>query len=83
MVSVDLHGLELSEAITEVYMTLQESRTDGDSFLEIVHGYHHGTILKSYFRSNKFIQAMRKEGYQLQPEKSTNPAVSSFTIEFI
>ncbi len=77
---IDLHGLELSEAIIEVHYTLEECKSDGDRLLEIVHGYNTGRVLKNYFLSQKFLKSVEKEGFRLTRQKSPNPGTTLFKI---
>ena len=76
----DLHGFELSEAIIEVFQALEECVVNEDKFLEIVHGYSRGTVLRNYFRSKRFLQSAAREGYKLRIVKSSNPGKSQFHI---
>jgi len=76
----DLHGFELSDAIIEVYHALEECAVNEDKLLEIVHGYYHGTVLRNYFRSKRFLQQTAREGYKLRNVKSSNPGKTQFLI---
>lgn len=76
----NVHGLELSEAITEVLLVLKECDLNKDPNLEIIHGYIHGQVLKNYFSSAKFLSDMRKQGYDLKRNPPVNPAKSKFQI---
>ena len=51
---IDLHGFYLKEAIIYVESKLEECIDRGVGGLRLIHGYHHGTILREYFRSEKF-----------------------------
>jgi len=76
----DLHGCELSEAIIEVFHALEECAVNEDKSLEIVHGYYHGTVLRNYFRSKRFLKETAREGYKLRVIKSPNPGKTKFLI---
>ena len=76
----DLHGFELSEAVIEVFHALEECAVNEDKFLEIVHGYSRGTVLRNYFRSKRFLQGAAREGYKLRIVKSPNPGKTQFHI---
>jgi len=76
----NVHGFELSEAITEVLLTLKECDLADVHNLEIIHGYTHGQVLKNYFSSAKFLTDMSKQGYHLKRIPPTNPAKSKFQI---
>lgn len=78
----DLHGCEQAEAYIEILQTLRECKEEKDNIIQIIHGFHKGTILKSYVQSQKFISQMKKEGFLLTRIKSTNPGISSFMIVF-
>jgi len=77
----DLHGRELSEAIIEVFHALEECAVNEDKSLEIVHGYYHGTVLRNYFRSKRFLQKASKEGYNIRINKSPNPGKTQYLIK--
>ena len=77
----DLHGCELSEAIIEVFHALEECTVNDDKSLEIVHGYYHGTVLRNYFRSKRFLQEAAKDGYNIRAVKSSNPGKTQFLIK--
>ena len=77
----DLHGCELSEAIIEVFHALEECAVNEDKLLEVVHGYYHGTVLRDYFRSKRFLQEAAREGYKLRFVKSPNPGKTQFLIK--
>lgn len=76
----NVHGFELSEAITEVLLTLKECELNHDLNIEIIHGYSHGQVLKNYFSSAKFLSDMTKQGYILKRILRTNPSKSKFQI---
>jgi len=76
----DLHGCELSEAKIEVLQALEECTVNEDKLLEIVHGYYHGTVLRNYFRSKRFLQEAEREGFKLRAVKSLNPGKTQFLI---
>ena len=76
----DVHGCELIEAMDEISLALEECKLTGDSHLEIVHGYKHGQVLKTYFQSAKFISQMAREGFKLKRLHSPDPAISTFKI---
>ena len=79
---IDLHGLELSEAIIEVYHALAECKMYGDNDLTLIHGYRHGRVLQSYFRSPRFLADTQRKGYTLRAVKSGSPATSKYQIIF-
>ena len=77
---IDLHGLELSEAIIEVDYALKECKSTGDLFLEVVHGFNTGRVLKNYFLSQKFLKSMEKEGFRLAKQPPPNPGTTLYKI---
>ena len=78
---IDLHGYYLAEAIEDVCWRASEAILSGDKVLEIVHGYHHGQVLKNHFRSNAFKQEMRRIGIQIQYQpNSSDEGCSVFTM---
>ena len=77
---IDVHGYELWEAIEEIVRALEECHIQGDSRIEIVHGYRKGQVLKNYIRSDGFLREIAREGYKLKRIKSENPGVSFFKL---
>jgi hypothetical protein len=65
MKQVDLHGRELDEALIEILDALRECVAQADSTIEIIHGFHHGTVIKSFLATPKFKDMLRKEGFVL------------------
>ena len=74
---LDLHGLELDEAIWEVRQALSICE---DTFLDLIHGHHHGTILLTYFRSPRFRAEMAKEGLVIQRMEVLNRGKTRFHL---
>lgn len=77
---IDIHGQELSEAVIEVLYGLKECDTHSDSRIDIIHGYHAGTVLKNYLRSPKFIKDAAKDGFVLTSLKNANPGITSYLV---
>ncbi|MHA1106782.1 MAG: hypothetical protein ACTSPN_13880 [Promethearchaeota archaeon] len=77
---INVHGHELWGAIDEVLSVLEECKLNGDGEINIIHGYKHGQVMKNYFRSNKFLAEMAREGFRLKMKDITNPAISSFML---
>lgn len=80
LLETNVHGHELWGAIEEVLSALVECKINGDREISIIHGYKHGQILKNYFRSNKFLVEMAREGFRLEMKDISDPARSSFVI---
>jgi len=77
---INVHGLELWGAIDEVLSFLEECKINGNGEINIIHGYKHGQVLKNYFRSNKFLVEVAREGFRLKMKTTSDPAISSFVI---
>ena len=77
---IDLHGLELSEAIVEVSYGLEDCKVNEDRLLEIIHGFNTGRVLKNYFNSQKFLKSVEREGFRLTKQKPPNPGTTLFKI---
>ena len=80
LLEINVHGHELWGAIDEVLSVLGECKINGDGEIDIIHGYKHGQVLKNYFRSNKFLVEMAREGFQLKMKAISDHAISSFVI---
>ncbi len=59
---IDLHRMTLKEAIIYVESKLEGSIDRSVGGLKLIHGYPHGTILREYFRSEKFKLEMKRGG---------------------
>ena len=59
---VNLHRMPLKEAILYVISKLEDCINRGVDGLKLIHGYHHGTVLRDYFRSEKFKKDMKRVG---------------------
>ncbi len=80
LLEINIHGHELWGAIDEVLSVLEECKINHDREIKIIHGYKHGEVLKNYFRSNKFLVEMAREGFRLNLKDISNPAISFFVI---
>jgi hypothetical protein len=80
LLEINVHRHELWGAIDEVLSALEECKIKGDKEINIIHGYKHGQVLKNYFRSNKFLVEMAREGFRLNLNGISDPAISSFLI---
>ena len=78
---VDLHGFCLNDAVEEVVWKLNELISAGKEKLDIVHGFRRGQVLKNYFQSNRFLQDMKKFGFQLKPKfYANNPGLTCYQV---
>ena len=80
LLEINVHGHELWGAIDEVLSILEECKINSDGEIVIIHGYKHGQVLKNYFRSNKFLAEMAREGFRLKKKDISDPAISSFIL---
>jgi len=62
-IPIDLHRMPLKDAIIHVESKLKEYIALGVGGLKLIHGYHHGTTLRDYFRSEKFKIDMKRVGF--------------------
>ncbi len=76
LLEINIHGQELWGAIDEVLGVLGECKINGDGEIDIIHGYKHGQVLKNYFRSNKFLVEMAREGFRLKIKDISDPTIS-------
>ncbi len=80
MKEINLHGMELTEALIEIHYALKECKNEGFNVIEIIHGYHSGTVLKTYIQSPKFLKEMKKDGFMLKRIRSSNQGATRFQI---
>ena len=77
---IDIHGLELEEAIDEISYILRGCDMRGIQEVSIIHGYHHGQVLKNYIRSEGFLKEMEREGFILSRERQNNLGITVFRL---
>ena len=70
---LDLHGLYVKEANIYVTGELIRCREKGFKGIKIVHGYRHGHSLRDYFRSQIFIDEMKKTGFNIKIVRISKP----------
>ena len=80
MMEIDLHGLELWEALEEIVYKLEECQEKGIQEITLIHGFHKGQVLKNYIRSEGFLKDMAKDGFKLKNKDNPNSGISSFII---
>ena len=80
MMEIDLHGLELWEALEEIVYKLEECKTRGIQEITLIHGFHRGKVLKNYIQSKGFLKEMEKEGFKLKKKNNPNSGASNFII---
>ena len=60
---IDLHRMSLKDSIVYIESKLEECINRGVNGLKLIHGYHKGTRLRDYFRSDKFKTDMKDAGF--------------------
>ncbi len=80
MMEIDLHGLELWEALEEIVYKLEECQTKSIREITLIHGFHRGKVLKNYIQSEGFLKEIVKEGFKLKKKNNPNSGASSFII---
>ncbi len=73
---IDLHGYSLDDALDEIMYKLDECKEVQDSILEIIHGYKHGSKIREYIRSNKFLNITIQKGFVLRIKKLPDPGIT-------
>ena len=82
IVICDLHEFFLDEAINFVKSVILTCHSDGIKKLEIIHGYRHGTILRTYFRSEEFILEILNFGFKIEIFDKSNAGTTQFKLFF-
>ena len=77
---IDIHGLELEEAIDEISYVLRECKVKDIQEVSVIHGYRHGQVLKNYIRSEGFIKEMEREGFILRRERQNDLGITVFRL---
>ncbi|MGV9141945.1 MAG: Smr/MutS family protein [Promethearchaeota archaeon] len=78
---LDLHGLFLNDAKEEVIANLTKCEEKGMEGLILIHGYHHGQVLKNHFRSENFIREMKAVGFNIYLIDTSKPGSTGFLIK--
>ena len=66
---LDLHGMNRWKARKALFLgIIHLLATEKDSLL-VIHGYHHGTILRDYIRKGRFLRDLHTEYPLLPPVK--------------
>ena len=81
--SIDLHGMGLWKAKNAVEEKIRESVMLGIDRINIIHGYHGGTVLRDYFLSKKFYIDMKIKGFYVKGIKMLNYGSTIFKIHKI
>lgn len=82
IVICDLHEFFLDEAIKFVKSAITTCHSNGIKKLEIIHGYRHGTILRTYFRSEEFIQEILNFGFKIEIFDKSNAGTTQIKLFF-
>ena len=78
---IDLHKHSLEEAKEELCYSLEECRIQMDIILEIIHGHKHGTSIRDYVRSDKFLNDTAKLGHFITSKNFSDDGMSIFQIK--
>ena len=78
---INLHNHSLEEAKEELCYSLEECRIQADNTLEIIHGHKHGTSIRDYIRSDKFLNDTAKLGHFITSKNFTDDGMSIFQIK--
>jgi len=69
-ITVDLHGMGRWKARKVLFNNLIKLLAEGRKELLVIHGYHHGTVLRDYIRSGSLSEDAKRH-YPLLPEITT------------
>ena len=64
---IDLHGMHRWRAKKVLIGRIFSLIAQGKQSLLVIHGYHHGTVLRDYIRGGRFLRDLRRE-YPLFPQ---------------
>ncbi len=78
---VDLHDHSLEEAKEKLCYSLEECHILRDSTLEIIHGYKHGTAIRQYVRSEKFLNDIGNLGNFFSSKNFNDKGKSIFQVK--
>ncbi len=80
---LDVHHLFLKDALEEIVIKFDECVELGDNFLEIVHEHEHkhGTVIRDYIRSSRFLKETARNGYKIVSKNFSDGGVTIFQLE--
>jgi len=78
---IDLHNHSLEETKEEICYSLEECQIQMDSTLEIIHGHKHGTAIRDYIRSNRFLNDTAKLGHVINSENFNDNGKTTFQLK--
>ena len=79
--NLDLHEHSLEEAKEAICYSLEECKVVMDSTLEIVHGHKHGTAIRDYLRSDRFLDDITKIGLVMASKNFSDEWRSIFQLK--
>jgi len=68
-VKLDLHGMNRWKARKALFRRILQLLVSGKKDLLVIHGYHHGTVLRDYIRDGRFLRDLHTEYPLLPPVK--------------
>ena len=57
---LNVHNHSLEEAVEAILYKFEECKECRDNSLKIIHGHKHGTVIKDYIRSGRFLREIAK-----------------------
>ena len=59
-ITLDLHGMCRWKARRVLFNSLVKLLAEGKRYLFVVHGYHHGTVLRDYIRNGRLLKDLHR-----------------------
>ena len=78
---LDVHNHTLEEAIEEIIYKFDECKECGDNSLQIIHGHKHGTAIRDYIRSDKFLSEVAKTRNKVIERNFSQEGVTIFKLK--
>ena len=79
---LNLHGYFLEDAKLEILKTIDDCNELGDNILKIIHGHKHGTAIRDYIRSDRFLNDVAKMENEIVSKDFSDESVSVFHLIF-
>ena len=80
---IDLHGYKLVEAKLEMQDIFQECYDADEKEINIIHGWKQGQVLRNYFRSNRFLSEMKKQGILIVERRYISEGETQLLFKFL
>ena len=80
---LNVHNHSLEEAVEAILYKFEECKECRDNSLKVIHGHKHGTVIKDYIRSSRFILEVAKMGNEVIEKNFSEEGRTIFKINLL